>query len=46
MTNEVIRDGEVFHKAVADVYDFSQQGKCIRGLPLINLGLLVFLVKY
>jgi hypothetical protein len=26
MTNEVIRNGEVFHKAVADVYDFDQQG--------------------
>ncbi len=27
MTNEVIRGGEVFHKAVVDVYDFDQQGK-------------------
>ena len=27
MTNEVIRNGEVFHTAVADVYDFEQQGK-------------------
>lgn len=26
MTNEVIRGGEVFHKAVVDVYDFDQQG--------------------
>jgi hypothetical protein len=26
MTNEVIRDGEVFHKAVVDVFDFDQQG--------------------
>ena len=26
MTNEVIRNGEVFHTAVADVYDFEQQG--------------------
>lgn len=26
MTNEVIRGGEVFHTAVADVYDFDQQG--------------------
>jgi hypothetical protein len=26
MTNEVIRDGEVFHTAVVDVYDFEQQG--------------------
>lgn len=26
MTNEVIRGNEVFHKAVADVYDFDQQG--------------------
>mmetsp|Transcript_27190 Transcript_27190/g.58257 ORF Transcript_27190/g.58257 Transcript_27190/m.58257 type:complete len:624 (-) Transcript_27190:387-2258(-) len=26
MTNEVIRGDEVFHKAVADVYDFEQQG--------------------
>lgn len=26
MTNEVIRNGEVFHKAVVDVYDFEQQG--------------------
>jgi hypothetical protein len=30
MTNEVIRDGEVFHKAVVDVYDFDQQGTCDR----------------
>ncbi len=26
MTNEVIRNGEVFHKAVVDVFDFEQQG--------------------
>ncbi len=26
MTNEVVRNGEVFHKAVVDVYDFDQQG--------------------
>jgi hypothetical protein len=26
MTNEVIRGGEVVHKAVVDVYDFDQQG--------------------
>ena len=26
MTSEVIRDGNVFHKAVVDVYDFEQQG--------------------
>jgi hypothetical protein len=26
MTNEVIRGGEVFHKALVDVYDFDQQG--------------------
>ena len=30
MTNEVVRDGEVFHKAVVDVYDFDQQGACDR----------------
>ena len=29
MTNEVIRNGEVFHKAVVDVYDFDQQGVCM-----------------
>ena len=29
MTNEVIRGDEVFHKAVADVYDFDQQGKTV-----------------
>lgn len=26
MTNEVIRNGEVFHTAIVDVYDFEQQG--------------------
>jgi hypothetical protein len=26
MTNEVIRNGEVYHTAIADVYDFDQQG--------------------
>jgi hypothetical protein len=26
MTNEVVCNGEVFHKAVVDVYDFDQQG--------------------
>ena len=29
MMQEVIRDGEVFHKASVEVYDFEQQGKCV-----------------
>jgi len=29
MTNEVIRGDKVFHKAVADVYDFDQQGETV-----------------
>ena len=32
MTNEVIRDGEVFHKAVVDVYDFDQQGMSVQSV--------------
>ena len=40
MTNEVIRGDEVFHKAVADVYDFDQQGKTVwQPLPC---GLIVY----
>jgi hypothetical protein len=39
--NEVIRDGEVFHKAVVDVYDFDQQGSCRSSVlsPRWNLSL-------
>ena len=29
MINEVIRDGEVFHKSSVEVFDFEQQGECL-----------------
>jgi len=40
MTNEVIRNGEVFHTAAVDVYDFEQQGRYAFFFPVLVLLML------